>query len=75
MILSSNDGMDEISVSDVTINFINKWKIEDIEINPRRLWNSNGIKEDIIGEGPEFNAKLTRDILSKKLLVQNLILF
>lgn len=25
-------------------------------------------KEDIVGEGPEFNAKLTRDILSKKIV-------
>ncbi|MCT7908853.1 anthranilate phosphoribosyltransferase [Arcobacter lacus] len=69
MILSSNDGMDEISVSDVTYaTLLINGKITDIEINPEDYGIPLSSKEDIIGEGPEFNAKLTRDILSKKIV-------
>ena len=69
MILASNDGMDEISVSDVTYaTLLSNGKIEDIEINPEDYGIPMASKEDIIGEGPEFNAKLTRDILSKKIV-------
>ncbi|CAM3510214.1 anthranilate phosphoribosyltransferase [Arcobacter aquimarinus] len=69
MILASNDGMDEISVSDVTYaTLLTNGKIEDIEINPEDYGIPMASKEDIIGEGPEFNAKLTRDILSKKIV-------
>ncbi|MFW2554839.1 anthranilate phosphoribosyltransferase [Aliarcobacter butzleri] len=69
MILSSNDGMDEISVSDIThATLLLNGKITDIEINPENYGIPLSSKEDIIGEGPEFNAKLTRDILSKKIV-------
>jgi len=69
MILSSNDGMDEISVSDITYaTLLINGKITDIEINPENYGIPMASKEDIIGEGPEFNAKLTRDILSKKIV-------
>lgn len=69
MILSSNDGMDEISVSDITYaTLLINGKITDLEINPEDYGISMASKEDIVGEGPEFNAKLTRDILSKKIV-------
>ena len=69
MILSSNDGMDEISVSDITYaTLLINGKITDLEINPEDYGIPMASKEDIIGEGPEFNAKLTRDILSKKIV-------
>jgi len=69
MILSSNDGMDEISVSDITYaTLLINGKITDIEINPENYGIPLSSKEDIVGEGPEFNAKLTRDILSKKIV-------
>lgn len=69
MVLSSNDGMDEISVSDITYaTLLMNGKITDIEINPENYGIPLSSKEDIVGEGPEFNAKLTRDILSKKII-------
>ncbi|WP_157278912.1 anthranilate phosphoribosyltransferase [Aliarcobacter butzleri] len=69
MILSSNEGMDEISVSDIThATLLLNGKITDIEINPENYGIPLSSKEDIVGEGPEFNAKLTRDILSKKIV-------
>ena len=69
MILASNDGMDEISVSDITYaTLLINGKITDIEINPEDYGIPIASKDDILGEGPEFNAKLTRDILSKKIV-------
>lgn len=69
MILSSNDGMDEISVSDIThATLLIGGKIKDIEINPENYGIKLSSKDDIIGEGPEFNAKITSDILSNKIL-------
>lgn len=69
MILSSNDGMDEISVSDITYaTLLKNGKIEDIEINPEDYGIALSSKEDIVGAGPEFNARLTRDILSRKIV-------
>jgi anthranilate phosphoribosyltransferase len=69
MILSSNDGMDEISVSDITYaTLLINGKITDIEINPENYGIAFSSKDDIIGDGPDFNAKLTRDILSKKIV-------
>lgn len=69
MVLSSNDGMDEISVSDVThATLLDNGKITDIEINPENYGIAFSSKDDIVGEGPVFNAKLTSDILSKKIV-------
>jgi anthranilate phosphoribosyltransferase len=69
MILSSNDGMDEISVSDITYaTLLINGKITDIEINPENYGIPIASKNDIIGDGPDYNAKLTRDILSKKIV-------
>ncbi len=69
MILSSNDGMDEISVSDITYaTLLINGKITDLEINPEHYGIPMASKEDIVGEGPAFNAKLTTDILSKRIV-------
>ena len=69
MILSSNDGMDEISVSDITYaTLLINGKITDIEINPENYGIALSSKDDIVGEGPDFNARLTRDILSRKIV-------
>ncbi|MBP7770105.1 MAG: anthranilate phosphoribosyltransferase [Aliarcobacter sp.] len=69
MILASNDGMDEISVSDITYaTLLINGKITDIEINPEDYGIPFSSKDDIIGDGPDFNARLTRDILSKKIV-------
>ena len=69
MIVASNDGMDEISVSDITYaTLLINGNIQDIEINPEHYGIPISSKDDIIGEGPDFNAKLTRDILSKKIV-------
>jgi len=68
MILSSNDGMDEISVSDIThATLLIDGKLNDIEINPENYGIKLSSKDSIIGQGPEFNAKITSDILSNKI--------
>jgi len=68
MILSSNDGMDEISVSDIThATLLISGKISDLEINPEHYGIKLSSKNDIVGQGPEFNAKITSDILSNKI--------
>ena len=69
MILSSNDGMDEISISDVTYaTTLFNGKMEDIEINPEDYGIPMANKQDIEGGTPAYNARLTTDILSKKLV-------
>lgn len=69
MVLSSNDGMDEISVSDITYaTLLINGKITDIEINPEDYGIPLSHKSEIVGEDPQFNARLTRDILSKKIV-------
>ena len=69
MIVSSNDGMDEISISDITYaSSIYNGKIEDFEINPEDYGMQLSDKSEIIGGDAKFNAKLTSDLLSKKLI-------
>ena len=69
IIVSSNDGMDEISISDITYasSLING-KIEDFEIDPQQLGFSLASKEDIVGGTASYNARITSDILSKRLI-------
>lgn len=65
MVLSSNDGMDEISISDITFaTLLENGKLSDFEINPENYGLKMASKDDIVGEGPEVNAKITKDILS-----------
>jgi anthranilate phosphoribosyltransferase len=69
MIVSSNDGMDEISISDITYaTSLYNGKIEDFEINPEDYGIPMSDKQEIIGGDAAYNAKLTSDILSKKLV-------
>jgi anthranilate phosphoribosyltransferase len=69
MIVSSNDGMDEISISDITYaTSLYNGKIEDFEINPEDYGMHFSDKSEIIGGDAVFNAKLTSDLLSKKLI-------
>ncbi|RBQ31549.1 anthranilate phosphoribosyltransferase [Arcobacter sp. FW59] len=65
MVVSSNDGMDEISVSDITYaTLLLNGKIEELEINPENYGIKLSSKDDIVGAGPEVNAQITRDILN-----------
>ncbi|MDZ7819717.1 MAG: anthranilate phosphoribosyltransferase [Aliarcobacter sp.] len=69
MIISSNDGMDEISISDITqATSLYNGKIEDFEINPEDYGIPISDKYEILGGDATFNAKLTSDLLSKKLV-------
>jgi anthranilate phosphoribosyltransferase len=69
IVVSSNDGMDEISISDVTYaTSMFNGKIEDFEINPEHYGMQMASKDDIVGANAAFNARLTSDILSKKLV-------
>ena len=69
IIVSSNDGMDEISISDITYaTSLYNGKITDFEINPENYGMALGDKNEILGGDATFNAKLTTDLLSKKLV-------
>lgn len=69
IIVSSNDGMDEISISDITYaTSLYNGKITDFEINPEHYGMQMSDKSEIIGGDAAFNAKLTSDLLSKKLI-------
>lgn len=67
MVLSSEDGMDEISISSITYaTLLENGKQTDLEINPEHYGLKLASKDDIVGEGPEINAQITRDILTGK---------
>jgi anthranilate phosphoribosyltransferase len=69
IIVSSKDGMDEISISDITYaTSLFNGKIEDFEINPEDYGIPFSEKSEIVGGDAIFNAKLTSDLLSKKLI-------
>jgi len=64
LVVSSLDGMDEISISAPTKGiFYNGVKLQDIEIRPD-AYGMVGKKEDLIGGDAKENAKITRGILS-----------
>ena len=64
MVVSSLDGMDEISIAAPTKGvFFDGKELKDITINPAD-YGMNGSKEDIIGGDAIENAKITRGILS-----------
>ncbi len=67
MVVSSNDGMDEISISDITYaTSLNNGKIEDFIIDPQEYGIKLSPKEEIIGGDAIFNAQITKDILYGK---------
>ena len=64
MVVSSLDGMDEISIAAPTKGvFFDGEKLKEIEINPIE-YGMSGSKEDLIGGDAKENAKITRGILS-----------
>jgi anthranilate phosphoribosyltransferase len=68
IIVSSNDGMDEISISDISFGTsLFNGKIEDFEINPENYGFKLSAKEEIIGGNASFNANITKDILSNNI--------
>lgn len=67
IIVSSRDGMDEISISDVSYaTSLYNGRIEDFIIDPEALGFKLATKEEILGGDAKFNAQITRDILSNK---------
>ena len=67
IVVSSNDGMDEISISDVSYaTSLNNGKIEDFIIDPQEYGFKLAPKEEIIGGDANENAKTTKEILSNK---------
>lgn len=64
MVISSNDNMDEISVSDVThAAFIDHGSIREFVIDPREYGFDFSPKSEIVGGTPEENAQITKGIL------------
>jgi len=66
-VVSSNDGMDEISISDVTYaTSLDNGRIEDFVIDPQNYGLKLAPKEEIVGGDAQENSIITRDILSGK---------
>jgi len=64
MVVSSLDGMDEISISAPTkAIYYDGMRMRDMEIRPD-AYDMVGSKEDLVGGDAEENAKITRGILS-----------
>jgi anthranilate phosphoribosyltransferase len=67
MVVSSADGMDEISISDVThAAFVERGNINEFTFDPREYGFELAPKEEILGGDAKHNAQITRDILSGK---------
>jgi len=68
IIVSSNDHMDEISISDITYAAkIEDKKIEEFIIDPKNVSINYAKFDDILGGNAILNAKITREILSGEL--------
>ena len=68
IIVSSKDGMDDISISDISYGTsLFNGKIEDFEINPENYGLKLAPKEEIIGGDAAFNANITKELLSNNL--------
>ena len=64
MVVSSLDGMDEISIAALTKGvFFDGSELKEIKINPKD-YGMSGSKEDLVGSDAKENAKITRGILS-----------
>ena len=65
IIVSSKDGMDEISISDISYGTsLFNGRIEDFEINPENYGLKLASKEEIVGADAVTNANITKEILS-----------
>lgn len=68
MVVSSNDGMDEISISDITFaNTLINGKIDEFEIDPQALGFKLSPKDAIVGGDAKENAKITKGILENEI--------
>ena len=64
MVVSSADGMDEISICDVTYaTHLKDEKISDLIIDPTKFELKMAKSEDILGGDAKVNATITKDIL------------
>ena len=67
IVVSSNDGMDEISISDISYaTKLENGKVEDFIIDPQDLGFKLASKDEIIGGDAIENAKITKEILTNK---------
>jgi anthranilate phosphoribosyltransferase len=65
VVVSSKDGLDEISISDITYaSSLIDGKISEFEINPKEFGFKLASLDDIKGADAVANAKITEDILS-----------
>ncbi|QDF28915.1 anthranilate phosphoribosyltransferase [Halarcobacter anaerophilus] len=68
IVVSANDGMDEISISDISYaTLLNNGKIEDFIIDPQEYGFKLASKADIVGGDGKENAKITKAILFDEL--------
>jgi len=64
MVVSSADGMDEISISDVTYcAFVERGSVHQFTLDPREYGFDLYDKSEILGSDAKENAKITRAIL------------
>ena len=67
LIVSSNDGSDEISIADKTTALqLKNGKVEKFIIDPQKLGFKKYSKNDLVGGDGEVNARILKDILSGK---------
>lgn len=67
IIVTSDDGLDEISIADKTTAFeLKNGKARKFIIDPQKLGFPEYKKEDLMGGDPKLNAKIVKDILSGK---------
>jgi len=65
--VSSRDGMDEVSISDITYAIkLSDNEIKEYEIDPQNYGLKLYPKEEILGADAKANAKITKDILEGK---------
>jgi anthranilate phosphoribosyltransferase len=64
MVISSKDGMDEVSISDVTYcAFIEKGKVNEFILDPRKYGFNLSPKSEVEGGDAVQNARITKGIL------------
>jgi len=64
MVVSSEDGMDEISISDVThCAFVERGDVNEFILDPREYGFNFYPKSDLLGGDAKHNAQITKDIL------------
>lgn len=67
LIVTSKDGLDEISIADKTTAFeLKNSRVRKFIIDPQKLGFKKCSKTDLVGGDPKLNARIIRDILSGK---------